>query len=146
MVLKKNKTSLYFRFLGFLNKNGKYISASKILKDSLEVVSLYTKYTVEKIFIIIFSKLNTFVETKKITSRKRVHFVPFPITYVRRSYLVMHWLFDVIKQDIRKIPTSEKLASEFLKILNSSTSKTERLKKKNLISSFKNRSNIHYRW
>ena len=75
---------------------------------------------------------NTFVEVKKIRIKRSTHIVPFPITFKRKSYLIIKWLIEAIKEDTRKISTSEKLSSELINVLKKSSSKALQKKKLNI--------------
>ena len=94
----------------------------------------------------LYTKLNTFVEIKKIKVRRGFHLVPFPISHKRSTYLIIKWLLQAIKEDQRRIPISEKLSMEINQTISSATSKSLEIKSSNLNQVLANRSNIHFRW
>jgi len=94
----------------------------------------------------LFSKLNSFVEVKKIRVRRGFHLVPFPISHKRSTYLIIKWLIQAIKEDKRKISFSDKLFSEINQTISSSSSKSLEIKTSNISQVLSNRSNIHFRW
>jgi len=140
----KNK-SIYSRFLGSLTKKGSKINAKRILDSSL--IKAYKKTKIAPFTIVhkTFSRLNLFLEIKRIKIRKNLHLVPFPLTSKRQNFLKIKWLLEVVKEDARKLSFSEKLSDEISNILLNKRSKVlskRRLANKEIIS---NRSNIHFR-
>ena len=99
-----------------------------------------------QIFLQLFLKLNSFVETKKVRIRRSTHLVPFAITLKRRSYLIIKWILLAVKEDIRKISITEKLASEIEQTIGKNASKSVKIRQSNIVSALSNRSNIHFRW
>lgn len=145
-VTKLKTLSLYDKFMGFLIKKGKKTIAKKILEDAFSLLSKRLKTAKNIIFLRVFLKLNTFVEIKKVQIRKRSFFVPFSITLKRRSYLVIKWLLQSVKEKKDKVSISQKLAEEIFEVLTKTKSKTSTLKKLNNNQAFLNRSNSHFRW
>ena len=94
----------------------------------------------------LFIKLNSFVEVKKIRVRKRTIFVPFSINLKRRSYLVVKWLFEAIREDKKRSCLSIRLAEEIFLVLSNKLAKSKKLRSINIAQAIANRSNIHYRW
>lgn len=89
---KLNDTSLYNKFLGVLIKKGNKKKAKKILNNSLSKVLKrikIKKLSRNKVLLVIFSKLNCFVEIRKIQRRKNTHLIPFPVKVERRIYLAI---------------------------------------------------------
>ena len=84
--------TLYTKFLGFLIKDGKKKKAKAILDKALLIVSKKTGYSLIFILLKVFLNLNTFVEARHIRIKRRAHIVPFPISFKRRSYLILKWL------------------------------------------------------
>lgn len=144
--LKSSNTTIYTNFLGFLTKNGNKIVAKKIIDSAFLATARQVSLPLHLLLIKIFFKLNSFVETKKIRIKRSTHTVPFGITFKRRTYLILKWLMEVVKEDKRKISTSEKLSIELLNILKDKSSKTIIKKNLNISQAISNRSNIHYRW
>jgi|TARA_B110000902_G_C13825520_1_gene405371 small subunit ribosomal protein S7 len=145
---KKNlkKKNLHNKMVGFFIKKGKKSVATQIVNDAFLKVSKKTGLPMHQIFLQIFLKLNSFVETKKVRIRRSTHLVPFSITLKRRSYLILKWLLLAIKEDNRKVSITEKLATEVEQIISKNFSKSEKIRQTNIISALSNRSNIHFRW
>jgi|TARA_B110000977_G_scaffold183022_1_gene245246 ribosomal protein S7 len=141
----KSKT-VYTNFLGFLVKNGNKLAAKKTIDTAFIETSRQAKLPLHLILIKVFSRINSFVETKKIKIKRSTHTVPFGITSKRRSYLVIKWLMEVVAEDKSKVSTSKKLSTELLNILKDKSSKTVKKKDLNINQAISNRSNIHYRW
>jgi len=139
------KKDLYNQFLGFLIKNGNKNGAKRVLDQAFFKLSKKVNLSTDRILLKIFIKLNSFVEVKKIRSRRSTHIVPFPITFKRRYYLAFKWLMLSINEDKRKISSSEKIYTEVLNLLTKKSSNSINKKEINLSLSLKNRSNIHYR-
>ena len=145
LKLSKNKT-IYINFLGFLTKNGNKLVAKKIIDSAFLFVAQSVSLPLHLVLIKIFFKLNSFVETKKIRFKRSSHIVPFGITLKRRSYLILKWLMEVVREDKRRISTSKKLSFELINILKDKSSKSIAKKNLNINQAISNRSNIHYRW
>ena len=143
---KKKHKNLYNNFLGFLIKKGNKIGAKNILTTAFLMVSKKTGYSLQTLILKIFLKLNSFVEVKKVRVGRRSLLVPFSITLKRRSYLIVKWLMQAIKEDNKKIPLSVRLAGEITAVISGSVSKSRKLRDFNISQAMANRSNIHYRW
>jgi len=141
--LNKN---LYNKFLGFLIKKGNKISARSILNTSFLTVSKKTGLPLHILLLKIFLKLNSFVEVKKVRVQRSSHLVPFSIRLKRRSYLIIKWLMQAVKEDSRKISMPEKLSSEILDTIKKNPSRSVKIRNFNISQALSNRSNIHYRW
>lgn len=141
----KNNT-IYTNFLGFLTKNGNKLAAKKIVDNAFFLAAQSMSLPLHLVLIRIFFKLNSFVETKKISFKRSSHTVPFGITLRRRSYLILKWLMEVVREDKRRISTSKKLFFELINILKDKSSKSITKKNLNISQAIANRSNIHYRW
>lgn len=138
--------TLYNIFLGFLTKKGNKTVARKILTETFFIVSNSIKLPLYLIFLKIFKSLNTFIEVKKIKSRKNLHIVPFPISFKRKLYLIVKMLMDSVKKNKNKISFSKKLSLEIINLLKKNKTKSLELKKTNLKLAVLNRSKIHFRW
>ena len=141
-----NSKTLYSKFLGFLIKKGKKNVAKKTLDRAFADASIKTGFSLHYLLLKVFSKLNTFVEVRKIRIRRRSYIVPFSINTKRRSYLAIKWLVSAVDQDNRKISMAEKLSNEICKIVTDSPCKSLKTKDFNNSQAVANRSNIHYRW
>jgi ribosomal protein S7 len=145
-AIKIKTYNLYNKFLGFLIKKGNKVSAKILLERALFSVSKKLNKSVNYIFLKLFLRLNTYVESKKVKIRNRSYIVPFSLSLKRRSYLAIKWLLKVVKSNKEKISFSNKLAFEILQVLINSKSKTLVFKKTNNNEAFLNRSNSHFRW
>ncbi len=141
----KNK-NLYNKIINFFTKKGNKVKATKIVNEAFDKVSKETGLSFNSILSKLFSKLNSFVEVKKIRVRRGFHLVPFPISHKRSTYLIIKWLIQAIKEDKRKISFSDKLFSEINQTISSSSSKSLEIKTSNISQVLSNRSNIHFRW
>jgi ribosomal protein S7 len=99
---KQTSTNLYCKFLGFLTKKGNKLNARKVLDKAFFNVSKKLKMSREKALVLLFSQLNSFVEVKKVRVRRKIVFVPFPISFKRRSYLIVKWVIDSTKREKKK--------------------------------------------
>jgi ribosomal protein S7 len=143
--LKNN--NLYYKFLGVLTKKGNKNAAKKILDETFLKLSLKHNKSLQKLFLQIFIKLNSFVEVKSVRVRRASHMVPFSINIKRRSYLILKWLTTAIKEeDTQQNSMIEKLYLEITNLIQNTQSKALKKKKQNTINAVKNRSNLHFRW
>jgi len=139
--------NLYYKFLGVLTKKGNKNAAKKILDKTFLKLSLKTNKNLQKLFLQIFIKLNSFVEVKNVRVRRASHLVPFSINLKRRSYLILKWLTTAIKEeDTQQNSMVEKLYLEVNNLIQNTQSKVLKKKKKNTVNAVKNRSNLHFRW
>ena len=81
--------NLYYKLLGVLTKKGNKNAAKNILDKTFLKLSLKTNTNLQKLFLQIFIKLNSFVEVKNVRVRRASHMVPFSINLKRRSYLIL---------------------------------------------------------
>jgi small subunit ribosomal protein S7 len=141
----KNK-NLYNKIINFFTKKGNKVKATNLVNSAFDKVSKSTGLSFNEILTKLYSKLNSFVEIKKIKVRRGFHLVPFPISHKRSTYLMIKWLLQAIKDDKRKIPVSDKLFLEINQTISSSSSKSLDIKNSNITQVLANRSNIHFRW
>lgn len=98
-------------------------------------------------FSLIFFKLNTNVEVRKIIYRKKVHFIPFPVKKHRKVFLIFKWLNHSLLTNHSKIKFSKKLYNElFLIVFNEPLSNVCKLKNLNALQAYQYKSKAHYRW
>lgn len=139
--------NLYHKLLGVLTKKGNKTAAKKIIDNTFLKLSAKTNKSLQKLFLQIFIKLNSFVEVKNVRVRRSSHMVPFSINLKRRSYLILKWLTSAIKEEnSQQVSFDEKLYSELESLLNNTQSKALKKKKQNTANAVKNRSNLHFRW
>lgn len=144
MLLRK--INFYEIFLGLLIKDGQKVQAKNILDTAFSVVSKQTKLSTNSILLRIVLYLNSFVEIKKIKSKRSTHFVPFPLSTKRKFYLIARWVLDSVSEDRRRVDFSTKLSDEILNIVLKKSSKSLLKKKLNFKQSIQNKSNTHFRW
>jgi ribosomal protein S7 len=144
MLLRKR--NFYETFLGLLIKSGQKVQAKNILDTAFSLVSKQIKLSTNSILLKIVLHLNSFVEIKKIKSKRSTHFVPFPLSTKRKFYLIARWVVDSVGEDRRKINFAIKLSEEILMIVLKKPCKSVLKKNLNFKQSVQNKSNIHYRW
>lgn len=144
--VKKKNVGLYDKFWGFLVKKGNKVQAKKILDYAFSEVYKKTKYSREQSLVKLFSKLNSFVEVKKVRVRRKFVLVPFPIRLKRRSYLVVKWIMQSVRKGSKKIPLSERLTQEIINVLTKPKSRSKSLRQLNFSKALANKSNTHFRW
>jgi ribosomal protein S7 len=149
-MLKKylniNNKNLYKKIVNFFIKDGNKVKANKIVCLAFSKISKKTGLSFDEILSKLFFKLNSFVEIKKIRVRRGFHMVPFPISHKRSIYLITKWLVQAIKEDTRKLPMSDKLATEIYNTIINKSSKSLDIKNSNISQVLSNRANIHFRW
>lgn len=144
---KKNNRTLYRLFINFLIKKGDKKSAKRIVDRALLNISCQIKKSINTVLSTIFTHLNSFIEIRRVKIKRRLYFIPFPLRFNRRLYLVLKWLNKILQEDTRKVCFSDKLTKELLNIiLDATNAKTIKLKTQNLSQAASNRSNIHFRW
>jgi len=146
MKKKSKKNLLYNKFLGVLIKEGRVTRAKNILNLVLFKISKTTTLSFNQILSTIFLNLNTFVEIRKVRSKRQTNFVPFTISYSRRIFLGLKWILIAISKDKRRVPFVYKLFLELLKIIKKLPSESLNMKISNNLQAYSNRSNIHFRW
>lgn len=144
--LKFKSINLYNKFIGFLTKKGNRTASKYILDKTLELVSKKVKKSPKVILLLLFLKLNVYIEIKKVKIRNRSYTIPFSLPLKRRSYLIIKWILASTKQNKKKDSFINRLAFEIVHTLTTSKSKTLLLKKINNSQAFLNRSNSHFRW
>jgi len=142
--LKKNL--FYKKFLGVLIKKGEVTKAKKILDLVLFNISKLTKFSFNRILSNIFLNLNTFVEIRRVRSKRQTNFIPFPISYSRRIFLVLKWILIAVSKDKRRVPFVDKLFLEIFRVIKKLPSESLNIKNSNNLQAYSNRSNIHFRW
>jgi len=146
MIKTTKNQKFYNTLLGFFIKKGNKHKAKKIIDKTFLILQKKTKKPLSLLIGVLFFRLRTVVEVKKIKTGKRINFIPFIIGPKRRIFLSIKWLKQAIKEDKRKVSFSEKLATEILNIFYNKPCISLTLKKENTYQAFSNRSNIYYRW
>jgi ribosomal protein S7 len=114
---KFQNKNLYNKFIGFLIKKGNKIGAKNIVNHAFLNVSKKTGLPLHVVLLKLFLKLNSFVEVKRVRVQRSSHLVPFSIRLKRRSYLIIKWLMQAVKEDTSKVSMSEKLVFEIFNTL-----------------------------
>jgi len=144
---KKIKQNLFYsKFLGALIKKGGITKAKNILNLVLFKISKATKFSFSQTLSIVFLSLNTFIEIRKVRSKRQTNYVPFPVSYSRRIFLTLKWILIAVSKDKRRVPFANKLFLEIFKIVNKLPSEAVNIKIANNLQAYSNRSNIHFRW
>ena len=141
-----NNNNFYKKIVNFFIKNGNKAMANKIVSLAFLKVSKETGLSFNEILSRLFLKLNSFVEIKKVRVRRGFHMVPFPISHKRSTYLIIKWLVQAINEDSRKLPLSDKFATEIYSTIVNPSSKSLEIKNLNISQVLANRANIHFRW
>jgi ribosomal protein S7 len=135
----------YFKFLGFLIKNGKKSKAKGALNSIFKKL-LYPSTINKKVFKELFLKLNVFIEVKTIKIKRKMYTIPFPIKFNRRFYVVSKWLISTALKNKSKVPFSKKLLQEMNHVISKKSSKVLKLRESTLLKAYSNRANAHFRW
>lgn len=147
--LKKNfftiKT-LYNSFLFCVFKNGKKTQWNFFLNNLFELMSFSLAYSIPIIISKIFIRLFTRVELKKAISRKRISYIPTFIKINRSIFLALKWIFLGALKNTNRTTLRNKLYVELVQLLTNKTCFSLQKLEENNINSFKNRSNMHFRW
>lgn len=138
--------SLYNKFLLFIFKTGKKNTWENLFVSLFDVLSNKLQYSKAVLLLKLFTRLFTRVEVKKVKSRKRITYLPFFIKISRSIFLSLKWIFLAALKKKGNISFKNKLYTEFVQVLTQKSSFSLQKQEENLISAFKNRSNIHYRW
>ncbi len=149
MILKTQNN--YNKLLGSLIKKGNKVAAKRILTNSFLDISRTKKVPVYKILKRVFSKLENFVEIKKVPwgkkKKKTINLIPFPVKPKRQSFIKVKWIVESAKEDTKKINFSKKLSTEMFNLLyDKKKSKALAKKKETRRLIIANKSNSHFRW
>ena len=89
-MIKKIKNQLFYNtLLGFFIKKGHKQQAKKILDNTFFLLQKKTKKPLSLLIGVLFFRLRTVVEVKKIKTGKRISFIPFTIGHKRRIFLTI---------------------------------------------------------
>ena len=140
------KKDIYSNLLGTFLKNGKKAKAKKLLDKSLSILSNKTGISSLQILLLLYKRLNVFMEAKTLRVRRRTHIVPFSTSLNRRFHLVSKWLMAAVLKNKKRISISEKLSEEILLICKKHPSKSMEMRNLNNGNALRFRSNLHFRW
>jgi len=139
---------MVIKIIKFLIKKGHKVAATKLFTQLCTQFSIiFKKIPIVYIFSSLFFKLNTNVELFQIAYRRKSHFIPVPIKYTRKMYIIFKWLYLAINTSKLKISSFKKMYNEIISVLlNKHTSTALKLKRENEIKAYKFQSKIHFRW
>lgn len=146
-MVQKKQIHFYKKFEKFFIKKGNSRFSFDLIKKLIKFFSKKYKIRAVLLFSLIYTKLDSFIELRKIKKKRRLSLVPFSIGRQRRIYLVLKVLKQSIFLDKRKISVFKKLRTEiFLLLFKEDLSKSLKIRNENLKTCLDNRSNIHFRW
>lgn len=136
------------KLIGFLLKSGKKHAALSIFNDVCNKISVNLPIvSISYFFSLFFLKLNTNIETKKVSFRKRVHFIPVPIKKHRKVFLILKWIKQALLQNSSKIAFNKKLYNELINaVFLEQSSNLIKFKLDNEVKAYQYKSKAHYRW
>ena len=107
------------KLIGFLTKNGNKVASLTIFNKICNKMSiLMPAISLSYFFSLFFLKLNTNIEIRKVSFRRRVHFIPIPIKSSRKIFIIFKWIKQVISNNKQNISFYNKLYNELLAVMN----------------------------
>lgn len=98
-------------------------------------------------FSLVFFKLITNIEVRKVAFRNKIHFIPFPLKKKRKIFLILKWIKQYLLVNSNKISLDKKLYNElFLLVFNDNASSIFKFKLDNEKKAFQYKSKAHFRW
>ena len=77
------------KLIGFLIKKGNKAAALKIFNKICNKISVTVPIiSLSYFFSLFFLKLNTNIEIRKVSFRRRIHFIPIPIKASRKVFVI----------------------------------------------------------
>jgi ribosomal protein S7 len=145
---KYNNFNFYLKFINSFLQSGLKNKTKKNIDIILNKVSIKNNIQPIQVLYVVYSKLCSIIEVKKLKIRNRSMFIPFPINLKRRFYLTSFFLKQGILERKKKQNKSygTLLELEINSILNNNVSYTLKILNKYLLQVLKNRSNAHFRW
>jgi ribosomal protein S7 len=136
------------RIITLLIKKGNKNAVMKMMVKVCEtLLQTFPGVPLSYLFSLLFLRLYTHVEIRRITYRRKVHFIPVPVKQSRKLYIIFKWLITAVSAVRLKKGYSTKLYSEiFSVIINNPSSRVIKLKEENEIKARNYRSKIHFRW
>jgi len=136
------------KLIGFLIKNGNKTAALIIFNKICNKISAIVPIiSLSYFFSLFFLKLNTNIEIRKVSFRKRVHFIPTPIKTSRKSFVIFKWIRQTILNNKQSIPFYNKLYNELITLVFSeSSSPLMKLKLDTELKAYQYKSKSHFRW
>ena len=130
------------KLIGFLTKNGNKTAALFIFNKVCNKISaIVPVISLSYFFSLFFLKLNTNIEIRKVSFRRRIHFIPIPIKTSRKIFVIFKWIKEVILNNKQNISYDNKLYNELMAVIFSeSSSSIIKLK------AYQYKSKAHFRW
>lgn len=136
------------KLIGFLIKKGNKVAALKIFTNICNKISLtIPTLSLPYFFSLFFLKLNTNIEIRKISFRRRIHFIPIPIKTTRKLFIIFKWIKLAIFQNNQNISFFNKLYNEIFAVIFTETiSPIMKLKLETELKAYQYKSKAHFRW
>ena len=134
--------------IGFLTKTGNKTAALFIFNNVCNKISaIVPVISLSYFFSLFFLKLNTNIEIRKVSFRRRIHFIPIPIKTSRKIFVIFKWIKEVILNNKQNISYDNKLYNELMAVIFSeSSSSIIKLKLDNELKAYQYKSKAHFRW
>jgi ribosomal protein S7 len=136
------------KLIGFLIKNGNKTAALNIFnKICSRISSTIPIISLSYFYFLFFFKLNTNIEIRKVSFRKRVHFIPTPIKTSRKSFIIFKWIKEVLSNNKQNISYYNKFYNEIIAVIFSENSSSlMKLKLNTELKAYQYKSKAHFRW
>lgn len=136
------------KLIGFLIKNGNKSASLAIFNKLCNKISMnLPNVSLAYFFSLFFLKLNTNIEIRKVSFRRRDHFIPIPIKNSRKMFVIYKWINQVISKNTQNIAFYNKLYNEILAVvLLESSSAIIKLKLESELKGYQYKSKAHFRW
>lgn len=136
------------KLIGFLIKNGNKTAALNIFNEVCKKISLTVPMiSLTYFFSLFFLKLNTNIEIRKVSFRRRVHYIPIPIKTSRKIFIIFQWIRQILNTNKQNISFYNKFYNELIAVVFSeSTSPIMKLKLDNELKAYQYKSKAHFRW
>lgn len=136
------------KLIGFFIKNGNKSSSLAIFNNICNKIAInLPNISLAYFFSIFFLKLNTNIEMRKVSFRRRDHFIPVPIKNTRKIFIIYKWINQVVSNNTQNIAFYNKLYNELLAVvLLESSSSIMKLKLENELKGYQYKSKAHFRW
>lgn len=136
------------KLIGFLTKNGNKTAALFIFNKICNKISTAVPViSLSYFFSLFFLKLNTNIEIRKVSFRRRIHFIPISIKTSRKMFVIFKWIKEAIAKNKQNSPYATKLFNELIAVVFSeSSSPVMKLKLDNELKAYQYKSKAHFRW
>lgn len=136
------------KLIGFLIKKGNKSASLAIFNKICSKISTnLPNISLSYFFSLFFLKLNTNIEIRKVSFRRRDHFIPIPIKNKRKIFVVFKWIKQVVSSNNQNIAFYNKLYNELLAVVFlESSSAIVKLKLENELKAYQYKSKAHFRW